>query len=184
MNTRYVYSSTQVNLPSPLASEIIRWGEECIPDSNLFVDPNDLGFGREDESHVTLLYGLHSDRPDGVRQLLTGVDGFEIELGKVSLFTWSDKFDVVKIEAIGEELHRLNKLLSRLPNTQMFPVYKPHVTIAYVKKDSCENLKDRLDFAGSKINIQKILFSSKQGIKTEIPLLSSNSANFRLIPLV
>lgn len=170
MNTRYVYSSTQINLPSPLASEIIRWGEECIPDSDLFVDPNDIGFGREDETHVTILYGLHSDNPDDVRKLLTGVDSFEIELGKTSLFTWSDKFDVIKIEAFGDELHRLNKLLSRLPSTQMFPYYKPHVTIAYIKKGSCDKLVGSMNFVGKIWMSESVVFSTTQGVRTNISL--------------
>lgn len=170
MNTRYVYSSTQVNLPTPLASKIISWGEECISDDDLFVDPNDISFGREDETHVTILYGLHSERPDDVRRLLTGVDSFEIELGKVSLFTWNNKFDVVKIEAFSDELHRLNKLLSRLPSTQMFPIYKPHVTIAYVKKGSCDKLANNMDFVGKTWMPESVIFSTKQGIKTAIPL--------------
>lgn len=170
MNTRYAYSSTQVNLPPTLQSKIIRWGEEYISDSDLFVDPNDISFGREDETHVTVLYGLHSDRPDDVRKLLTGVDSFEIELGKISLFTWNDKFDVVKIEAFSDELHRLNKLLSRLPNTQMFSIYKPHVTIAYVKKGHCDKLINNMNFVGKTWMPESIVFSTKQGVKTTIPL--------------
>ncbi len=170
MNLLHVYSSTQVNLPRPLASEIIRWGEEHIPDNDLFTDINEMNFGRPEETHLTVLYGLHSEYPDEVRKLLIGVDSFEIELGKVSLFTWSPKFEVVKIEAFSDELHRLNKLLSRLPCTQMFSTYKPHVTVAFVKKGKGDSLVNRMDFAGKIWMPTSIVFSSKRGAKTHIPL--------------
>ena len=170
MNTHYVYSSTQIDLPSLLASEIIRWGEERVPENDLYIDPNDMSFGRTEEPHVTLQYGIHSNRPDEVRKLLTGVEQFDIELGKVSLFTWHDKFDVLKIEAISNELHRLNKLLSRLQYTQLFPNYKPHVTIAYTKKNQCNHLAGDMTFAGRAWIADLVTFSSKDNIKSPISL--------------
>ena len=170
MNTHYVYSSTQVDLPLMLASEIIRWGEECVLDNDLYMDPNDLTLGRADEPHATLLYGIHSDHPEEIRKLLTGVESFEIELGKVSSFTWSEKFDVLKIEAISDELHRLNKLLSRIPCTQLFPIYRPHVTVAYIKKGHCNKLLGSMDFAGRTWVADTIMFSSRGGVKTAMPL--------------
>jgi len=94
-NTVHNYSSTQINLPQFLASQIIKWGDKHISDSDLFTDENDLG--REDEMHVTILYGLNDQNIEKPRKLLTKIHSFEIELGKISMFTSNDKFNVVCI---------------------------------------------------------------------------------------
>lgn len=164
------YSSTQFNLPDDIGDEIIEWCQSNISDSSLYEDPEDSTFGREYEPHVTVLYGLHANKPDEIKNLLNKTKSFPITLGKISLFTTSDKFDVIKIEVKGEKLHELNKLISKLPHTNKFPEYKPHITLAYIKKGKCKNLINNQHFEGKTIKCDNIAFSDKDRKKTTIQL--------------
>lgn len=47
-----------------VGSNIIKYGKEMIPDSNLYFLTGDDGYGRDDEPHVTLKYGFSKDLTD------------------------------------------------------------------------------------------------------------------------
>lgn len=165
------FSSTQINLPPGLADQIIRWGEENIPDEDLAEDPDDPSFGREDEIHVTVLYGIHDDKPGPASTICKKHKPFEVELGAVSLFKTNEKYDVVKIGVESQPLRKLNKsLLDGLDATQTFPTYRPHVTVAYVKKGRGDALDGDKTFQGTKFSADSVLFSSRTREKTPMPL--------------
>jgi hypothetical protein len=95
-------------------------------------------YGIQDNPHLTLLYGLKPNiTKEQVEQVLEkSVDGekIEIEIENIGLFE-NDNFDVVKFNIKKtEQLQKLFDSLSELPNENTFPDYKPHMTIAYVKK--------------------------------------------------
>jgi hypothetical protein len=130
------FGSTQFNLPDELAKRVRALGEK-IPAADLAED------GRETEPHVTIKYGLH-DKVDAesIRRLVDGFGPVTITLGKLSLFPANEtqsqrgggEQDVVKIDVLSPDLHRLNRLIAEnLPNTDKYPVYKPHITVAYMK---------------------------------------------------
>jgi hypothetical protein len=170
----YEYSSLQVNLPYMLAHQIISWGKEKIKDTEIYNHPNDYIHGRENEIHITILYGIHSQYPEETISLLADQEPFEISLGAISIFDSNQNFDVIKIDAFSPELFRMNYLIKiNLKNTQKFISYKPHVTIAYLKKDKCNNLAMRTDFKGIHWKVNSLIFSSKNGIKTPIRLRST-----------
>ena len=137
----YKLSSTQINLPPDLSNFVQEWGKLNIPDEDLYIDPEDGGMGREDEIHVTLLFGLKTPAPTPVlRKIIESTPQFQIELGAVSLFE-SEDYDVVKLDVVSPELHALNARIARaVPNEQTFPKYRPHITIAYTKPGSCHHL--------------------------------------------
>jgi len=166
-NTNYDFSSTQVNLPSNLSDKILSWGKNNIPDDVLY---DRKGFGREDEIHATVLFGLHDMQPNAVEKILQDAKPIKLELGKISLFS-SDEYDVVKINVKSPDLHRLNtKLKSSLEYTSTHPGYKPHVTIAYVKKGEGKKYDGNKTFDGDDATIDEVIFSSKNGTKTKIRL--------------
>ena len=166
-NTSYSFSSTQIDVPQPIANKILRWSDDHIPDK-LLVN-NNKAHGREDEIHVTALYGLHTESPNDVESILKKTNPFEISLGKVSKFE-GESYDVIKIDVSGQSVKDLNRALRRLPHSSSFKVYKPHCTIAYVKQGSCDKLLGNSDFLGTKITIDKITFSSKNGQKSSLQL--------------
>lgn len=167
----YSFSSVLFRLPENLSQKIITWGKDKVSSKNLFTDPTDPGYGREEEIHCTVLYGLHSSKSNGVRNLLKRVKPFKVRLGKISFFTTSPKFDVIKIEVISKELHRIHELIrDNSEVTMKFPEYRPHVTIAYLKKNTYENGIDKNVFSGREFEVDTLLFSSKLGTKTPIRL--------------
>eukprot|EP00825_Cyclidium_porcatum_P004804 TRINITY_DN12277_c0_g1_i3.p1 TRINITY_DN12277_c0_g1~~TRINITY_DN12277_c0_g1_i3.p1 ORF type:complete len:307 (-),score=40.68 TRINITY_DN12277_c0_g1_i3:472-1392(-) len=95
--------------------------------------------GIEDESHVTVLYGFHdevtSDEVFALYKENYPLKPLEIKISGISIFE-NPEFDVVKFDVNSDELAEINKLMRTLPNTQTFPDYHPHITIAYVKKGS------------------------------------------------
>lgn len=108
-------------------------------------DDNDRSYGREENPHVTVLYGIHSDVPDeDVEKLIDEVKPPKIELGKVSIFE-NSKFDVLKFEIDSPDLNKLNEKFKSLPYTSDFPDYKAHCTIAYLKKGMGKKYADKLN---------------------------------------
>lgn len=171
MEKTRVFSSVQVNFQKPISDEIFAWGEHAIPDEELFIDIDNMHFGREDEIHVTILYGLHSESPQQVRELLTRTKPFEIKLGKIGVFTNSDKFDVVKIDAQSEALTEINLRISKhVVFTNKYLLYQPHVTIAYVNKGKGWKHNNVDVFDGKRVLVDQITFSSRNGQKTYIKL--------------
>jgi 2'-5' RNA ligase len=167
LDTVHKLSSVQINLPKPLANQIIEWGHDHIQDSEIYEE--EPGKGREDEIHVTVLYGIKGDCPSTVKSILRDVGPFTVELETISLFT-NPEFDVVKIEVQSHDLVELNKLIRRkIDYVEKFP-YRPHVTIAYVKKGKGWK-HDGVDaFEGQLFNAKTVLFSNRAGDKTAIHL--------------
>jgi 2'-5' RNA ligase len=87
--------------------------------------------------HVTLLYGLHSDVTDSqVIDILKNWKSKDIKISINGIDIFENKdCDVIKMNVESDSLNELNKQLSQLPHTtNIIPDYKPHLTIAYVKK--------------------------------------------------
>lgn len=168
---KYDYSSLLIELPEDITDNVISWGFDNIPNDSLFLDPNDPEFGREEDIHITLIYGLHTENARHISELFVEEKEFECKLGNINLFTKNKNFDVLVVDVECEKLHELNlKVKRELEVTESYPIYIPHVTICYLKKGHCKSfLKDNV-FDGEKFMINKILFSSKTGVKTPIKL--------------
>jgi len=171
------FSSTQVNLPTPAANAVLKTSKKLIPDAELYTDPEDASYGREETPHVTVKYGLHTEDAEEVRKLLANEKPFKAKLGKISIFESEDKpYDVVKAEIESPELHRLNKLIAdNTEVTDTFPTYVPHVTLAYVKKGEGAKYVGNKDLAGREVDMNSIVFSSKNGETVDIPLGVGNT---------
>ncbi len=171
------FSSTQVNLPENESKEVLSVGKTLIKDADVYTDENDPSYGREETPHVTVKYGLETENSEEVRKILESEKPFDVTLGKTSIFENADKpYDVVKIDVDSPELHRLNKLISdNAKVTDTFPDYKPHVTLAYVKKGTGKNYVGNNSLEGKKISFDSITFSSKNGETVDIPLGGKSS---------
>lgn len=178
--TERKFSSTQVNLPGELAAKV-RAMSQRIPDEDL------AGDGREEESHVTVKYGLHTNDPEPVEKALWEEGPVTIKLGKTSIFPakqediqagGTDAADVVKIEIDSPDLHRLNKLIaSSTPVTDTYPTYQPHVTLAYVKPGLGKKYAGLKDLEGETVVLNSVKFSGKDGTVVEIPLQGDASSS-------
>jgi 2'-5' RNA ligase len=95
--------------------------------------------GKETEPHVTLLYGLHSNvTPQIIQQILDRIHFGDIALNNPSLFQNSE-YDVLKFDAEGNGLQQAHDILSKLPNSNEYTEYHPHMTIAYLNKGTAGN---------------------------------------------
>lgn len=164
----YDFSSLQCDLPDDVSMEIQDWGREIIPNKDLTDD------GREGHIHVTVKYGIHITDPTVVRDIFYNQKPFEITLGKTDIFESDDK-DVVIIPVYSPVLHGLNKTVSEnYEVTDTYPEYKPHVTIAYVKKGCGKKYKGLEKFEGRNVLLDSVLFSGRDNRKTTINFPDKN----------
>lgn len=166
-NVRYDYSSVYVMLPPELANEIVEWGSKDVTDDDIYVSQNDPTYGREDQIHVTILYGLHSESSEEIKPLLEGAGKIKVKLGPTDLFL-CQKFDVVTVYVISPDLRKLNAKLSTLEHTNKHGGYKPHVTVAYVKKGKGWKHRGLELWDGREFTCDHCVFSSKNGTKEKI----------------
>lgn len=160
------FSSTQVQLPPTTAKKVTDLAD-AIPDADLAEK------GREDDPHITIKYGIHTQDVDAVRRVLADQPPITVTLGKTSIFPNSESGngDVLKADVDSPDLHRLNATIaSQLETTDTHPEYVPHATIAYLKPGKGEQYAGRTDLEGQTATIREVTFSTPDGEKVVIPL--------------
>lgn len=161
------YSCLMVKMPVDIS--------EAISEFQKQIDPKDIYskevFGLEKESHVTVLYGFHSQSLFPVKKVIDkqyGKDTISGSLGKVSLFE-NTEYDVLKFEVESEDLQELNKICKTLPYTSDYPDYHPHCTISYIKKGTCKDLVGKT-IKNNTFSTSELFFSNKDSVKTNFSL--------------
>lgn len=162
----YNYSCVMFNLESKDSDKVLSWSKKNIPNNVLFTDGEK---GREDDIHVTILYGLHSNNPEAVQKIIKKFKPSPIKFGEISKFS-TDKYDVIKISVEGEILYKMNKAFSKLPYTSNHPIYQPHCTLAYVKKGSCDHLIGKKYFEDWSVILDSVVFSPSSGHRSYFQL--------------
>ena len=172
---RHSYSSTQFNLSdggysraqgSPV--DVLAKLAASIPDSELAED------GREDKKslHITIKYGIHSENPKPIADATADFGPVTVKLGKVSIFPAGEDYDVVKVAVSGKRLHKLNALVSKsVEVTDTYPEYKPHLTLAYVRKGEGKKYVGNDIVDGMELTFDRFQFSDKDREKTTISLI-------------
>lgn len=100
-------------------------------------------YGLEENPHITILYGLHDDvkLEDMFNFVVSEIKSPTFEVTEVSYFE-PDEYDVLKFTVKSDDLTTINKKLTdTFPYTTDFPEYKPHLTIAYLKKGTAKKYK-------------------------------------------
>lgn len=170
----YSYGCVMAMMPFELA-ERLRAYASLIPDEAIY-DDGSGEHGREQEPHVTVKYGIHTDDGEEVAAVLAGAGEVRATLGKMTAFE-NEKYSVLKIDIESPDLHRLNALVSdSLEVTDTFPDYHPHLTIAYLDK-SVDWKKYAADlFEGAEAVFDSLLFSSDKDEETVVPLVQAKAA--------
>ncbi len=162
----YEYGCVMVEVP------VSNWDEITTS-----INPEDVYTGGDDShgiqefSHLTLLYGLKKEVTEKkIRSIIDNFHGvIKIEIDGINLFE-NEKFDVLKFNVVEDDgIQQLHDELSKLPNNDKYPVYKPHITIAYLNK-GMGNKYVNPDYKYSVKNINKISYSSPGKEKIEIPI--------------
>lgn len=169
MGGNYEYHSTQINIPEPLANEIKKWAKEFIDDEDVY---NKDGLGRDNEPHVTLLYGLHNGNSNEVDKVLEGEKPVKLALKETSIFE-PELYDVLKLTVESSDLRRLNKKIAKnCPHTNSYKNYSPHCTLAYLKKGKGKKYINDKKFNGTTLTVDVVCFCKKDGNKIKIKLTS------------
>jgi hypothetical protein len=157
----YDYGCSMVYFNSPGIIKI----QEAINPDDLYTQEGDNTYGLEDEHHVTLLYGLHSDEVDEADVMAISADDIPgITLSNLSTFESKD-YDVLKFDATCDKLHEINANLAKLPHTTSFPDYHPHATIAYLKPGCAEKYINEFKTYENIVEPQEIVYSKPDGSK-------------------
>lgn len=128
-----------------------------MEDEDVYDEP---GFGREHDSHITVLYGfdLKVVTSELIERILPDT-GIVFNIKDVSYFE-SENYDVLKFGIESQRLIELNALCRCLPYENDFPDYKPHMTIAYLKKGrAIKYINSFKEFIGKTFNSTKFIYS-------------------------
>ena len=122
--------------------------------------------------HITIKYGIRTDDPYAVQKALEGVKPVKATIGKINVFDTNPEYDVVYLEIESADLRWLNKIIAAATEvTDTQPSYKPHLTLAYVKKGLGKKYVGMVtELTGLQLEFGYILFSSRNGSETEILL--------------
>lgn len=157
---KYEYGCV-MGVVEPVASaKIQKLNGLLIPEESLYLEEGQE-FGREKECHITIKFGLTEHyKKDVMGKVVGGLQPFKAVLESIDLFR-NPKFDVVKFNVKSDVLERLNKMFSRLPNKDEHPIYKPHLTLAYVKPG--EGKKFIKELKPFEVSINRIKYSNPEG---------------------
>jgi len=183
----YEYGCVMVEVP------VSNWDEITS-----FIDPEDVYTGGDDSHgiqelpHVTILYGLHKEvTPEMVKSVFEEfTESINIEVNGVDIFENKD-YDVVKFNVNPDgALQDLHDKLSEFPNSNSFPDYKPHITIAYVNKGTGKKYV-KPDYKYTVKNVDKITYSLPSGEKVNfkynqgiVESLNENKMWYKTIPQI
>lgn len=130
-------------------------------------------YGREDEPHVTILYGLiDASSLFDIMRFARTVEPFEVELGPISFFSEPDRpYDVMKVDICSPHLHILNEWVRQnCPVELTFPEYRPHMTLGYVVRGAMPPDAMGHRHIGKRILVEALKFSHTDGFKIRVPL--------------
>lgn len=156
-----------------LYTQIPDWKKhlEIIVKDDIYDD--EIGdYGLEHHPHVTVLWGIHLDetKPEDVVEVIKTFKPLTATVDTISIFDTNEDYDVVKYDVpVTPELKKYRKeLMDKFPNTQTFPGYHPHMTIAYVKKGEGKNYVGKVK--PFKVEFQHGVYSCKKGEKDNIKI--------------
>jgi hypothetical protein len=150
-----------VNFPLTDSVEILKWVQENVP-QECIITP-------EREIHVTVLYGIKPTVPvSEIQAFVESLPMVVAKLGPISFFNQPDQ-DVLKVTVDSPQLQEINqKLKEYLGEHNIEPSkypYNPHLTLAYVKPGSVEQLNGHDRFNGYVYLLKDMTYSEPGSIK-------------------
>jgi 2'-5' RNA ligase len=145
-----------------------------IDKSDLYEDPEGIEeFGLENQPHITVIFGIHSTENDRTKLIekIKKYKPIKLKVSDIGMFE-TDKYDVLKldIKPTKELLKYRDDLISTTKNTQSYPEYHPHMTLAYVKKGTGKKYLKKLKFNFNEFEFDTIIYSDHKYNKKKIKL--------------
>lgn len=138
---KYAFLMIRYEMP-----DFIKKLQDDITDKELYVEDGE--YGKETETHVTLVPCLSNDvKVEELKPYLDDLSKYNILLTDISKFS-NENYDVLKCNVASMNLHDTNNKICK--DFEIYSQYKdnyrPHVTIAYLKKGMADKyLKKFLD---------------------------------------
>lgn len=161
----YDFGCTMLYFDFPEIKEV----HSIIDPSDLYMEEEDKTYGLEDEPHVTLLYGLHDDKIN-IEEIKEIINKFTFEsclVHNASLF-YNEKYEVLKFDVKGDNLQKINSLLRKLPYTNNYPEYHPHMTLGYLQNGKGQKYVDLLQGLNWWLIPLYVIYSKPNGDKIRI----------------
>jgi 2'-5' RNA ligase len=158
------YSSLQVEIPEPYRERILNYAKGLIDDDDLVE--------LERNPHITIKWGIETNRVEKVAEALTPFIPIRVMFGKTSFFPADDtnnKHDVLKIDVFGESLTRLRrKIESNVETVPDNKAFVPHITLGWVDRGVGLIYVGNNPIIGKKTVVDKVIFSPAYGDKSVI----------------
>jgi len=156
-------------------SKIKGWKEnhlDGIEEDDVYIKPSDDSYGLEEQPHITVLYGIHEDEIDPsviVDMMEQKMKPIKVQITEIDIFE-NPEYDVVKYNVpVTPELQAYRDMfIESFPNTQTFPDYHPHMTIAYVKPGTGKKYKKILNEPFDVRFVKGVYSYHKDGQKDEL----------------
>jgi 2'-5' RNA ligase len=164
---KFSYGCAMVHFKFPDVKEF----HDSIEENDIYTEEGDRSYGLEKETHVTLLYGLHSDEieDEKVKDICISQEYGPLFLHNLSSFE-NEKYDVLKFDVKGKPLKACNKKLSKLPHTTDYPDYHPHATVAYLKPGKAKKYIKKFKDVEYEVTPDAIIYSKPDGKKLRWPV--------------
>ena len=164
---KHEYGCVMLGLDCPNWKEVTG----MIHPDDVYHHPTDPSYGLEDNPHVTLKFGLHPEIEDSqIEEIVNKFKGQNLSLDILGIDSFKNKdFDVVKFKVNPTaELKAINQELSKLPNSNQYPQFSPHITLGYVKSGFGKKYHD----SDKKMNfkIKGVEYSKASGEKINYPI--------------
>lgn len=154
---------------------------DMINPDDVYTEEGDNSYGLETEPHTTLLYGLHPEVTlNNIKEVLSKFTYSPCTVYNPSLFN-NEKYDVLKFDVKGDNLHKTNEALKEYPYTSNFPKYHPHLTIGYLNPKMGQAYVDMLNKSipkdGYQLVPQYAVYSMPDGTKHKLKINVNGNIN-------
>lgn len=171
----FEYSSSQVRLPEESAAAVRQAAQQLIDPADL----NEAEGGFEDQPHITIKYGLDPSDQEAVAKVLQAAGPVEVTVGGIEVFQPEGKdYDVIVQRVESEQLRGLRQEIEAVVEGEgdSFPVYKPHMTLAYVNRGEGEKYAESVTgLEGQKLLFENGEFTDLDGTPIKVPFLGTVS---------
>lgn len=162
-----------LNLNNDYILRNIKTLQRKIKPDDIYNDESN-NFGLESTPHITLLYGLKNESDyEELQNYFKTKPQIKFTIGEISLFENDNKpYDVLKFEVSSTDLVKYNSYVRNNFDCEItFPDYKPHITIAYVKKGTGKNyLRFESDLTDEVFREEDLIYSLADDRKLKIDL--------------
>jgi len=141
--------------------DINNWNDllNNINKNDLYTE-EDEEYGLEFNPHITILYGFELDKVNtsDIDNILKNIKQISVKTNGISLFE-NDKYDVLKIDIVSDDLNKLNRICLNHLNTNKYPTYEPHMNIAYLKKGMGKKYMKKIKLKNTEFISSKFVYS-------------------------